>query len=55
MNFRPSLTNEEIVNHEDNEYFYAEKMGMDGAPCEHVFNECKMSILEMFSKISNTE
>lgn len=49
LQFRPSVTNEETVNHDDNEYLYAEKMGIDGAPCEHIFSECKISIVDMFS------
>lgn len=49
--FRPSLTNEEILHHEDNEYLYAEAMGKNGSPCEHIFNECKTSLLDIFAKI----
>lgn len=48
---RPSLTKDKVNDHADNEYLHAEKLGKDGAPCEHVFKECKMSILEQFSGI----
>lgn len=51
---RPSLTNEEIFNHEDNEYLYAEAIGKSGAPCEHIFRECKNSILDIFARIDST-
>ncbi|XP_031621583.1 uncharacterized protein LOC116339695 [Contarinia nasturtii] len=49
----PSLTDDgdEIVDHDDNEYFHAEKLGKEGAPCEHIFKECKISILDKFSGI----
>lgn len=49
--FRPSLTKDKIVNNDDYEYFHAEKLGKDGAPCDHVFHECKISILDQFSGI----
>lgn len=51
FNFRPSLTKDEVSDHTDNEYYHAEKLGKDGAPCEHVFKECKISILDQFSGI----
>lgn len=40
-----------MLDHEDNEYFYAEAMGKKGAPCERVFNECKTSLLDIFARI----
>lgn len=52
--FRPSLTNEDVTNHEDNEYLYAEAMGKNGAPCEHIFSECKKSLLDIFTKMDTT-
>lgn len=52
---RPSLTTDQITNHEDNEYLHAEKLGKDGAPCDRVFNECKMSILDQFTGIYTTK
>lgn len=48
---RPTLTKDEIDNHSDYEYYHAEKLGNDGAPCEHIFKECKQSILEQFSGV----
>lgn len=51
VEFRPSLTIEAVGSHDDYEYFHAEKLGKDGAPCEHAFKECKMSILDQFSGI----
>lgn len=51
---RPSLTNEDVINHEDNEYLYAEAMGKNGAPCNRIFNECEKSLLDIFSKIDST-
>lgn len=49
--FRPSVTNEEIHNHEDNEYLYAEAMGKKGAPCKRIFSECQRSLLDIFALI----
>lgn len=48
---RPSTSHDEITDHTDNEYYQAEKLGKDGAPCEHIFSECKASILDQFSGI----
>ncbi|XP_055326697.1 uncharacterized protein LOC129580374 [Sitodiplosis mosellana] len=47
----PSTSHDEIVDHTDNEYLHAEKLGSEGAPCEYVFNECKASLLEQFSGV----
>lgn len=55
MIFRPSMTNEEITDHSDNEYLYAERLGKEGAPCEQVFSECKMSILDQFTGMYNSQ
>lgn len=49
--YRPSLTNDEITDHSDYEYYRAEKLGKEGAPCEHVFNECETSILDKFTGV----
>lgn len=49
--FRPSITNDEISEHSDYEYLRAEMLGKDGAPCEQVFKECKVSILQQFGGI----
>lgn len=48
---RPSLTEDKLSDNADYEYLHAEKLGQDGAPCEHVFKECQMSILDQFSGI----
>lgn len=48
---RPSVTNEQITDQLDHEYLYAERLGKEGAPCQHVFSECKTSILEQFTGI----
>lgn len=48
---RPSTSHDEIIDHADNEYYQAEQLGREGAPCERVFNECKASILEQFSGV----
>ncbi|KAL5280321.1 hypothetical protein ACFFRR_004352 [Megaselia abdita] len=45
----PSTSNEDIVHHADNEYYHAENLGRSGAPCAHVFRECKRSLLQQFS------
>lgn len=50
-NFRPSSTNDEITEHSDYEYYRAEKLGQEGAACEHVFKECRASILDQFSGV----
>lgn len=52
---RPSLTTDHITYHEDNEYLHAEKLGQEGAPCERVFNDCKVSILDQFTGIYTTK
>ncbi|XP_031621776.1 uncharacterized protein LOC116339848 [Contarinia nasturtii] len=51
----PSSTIDPITKYEDNEYLYAEKIGKEGVPCEHIFNECKMSILDQFTGIYSTK
>lgn len=48
---RPTLTTDEISDHSDYEYFHAEKLGTEGAPCEQVFKECEISILDQFGGI----
>lgn len=53
--FRPTSTNDPIVKYEDNEYLYAEKLGKEGVSCEHVFKECKLSILDQFTGIYSTK
>lgn len=47
----PSLTKDEISYYTDNEYHHAEQLGNEGAPCEHIFKECKISILDVFSGV----
>ncbi|XP_055300283.1 uncharacterized protein LOC129567437 [Sitodiplosis mosellana] len=51
----PSLTTDHITHYEDNEYLHAEKLGQEGAPCEHVFNDCTTSILDQFTGIYTTK
>lgn len=48
---RPSLTNDEVEEYSDYEYYHAEKLGKEGAPCDQVFKECETSILDMFGGI----
>lgn len=48
---RPSTSHDAISDHSDYEYYYAESMGKDGAPCERVFSECKASLLDQFSGV----
>lgn len=52
--FRPSVTSEDVINHEDNEYLYAEAMGKNGAPCDRIFNECEKSLLDIFSIVETS-
>lgn len=52
--FRPSTTPDQISEHSDNEYLRAEQMGQSGAPCDKIFRECPISILNKFSGIYNT-
>lgn len=49
--FRPSATQDEVSDYSDYEYYRAERLGKEGAPCEHVFKECKISILEQFTGV----
>ncbi|XP_031621805.1 uncharacterized protein LOC116339870 [Contarinia nasturtii] len=45
----PSTTRDQISDYSDLEYYRAEKLGKEGAPCERVFKDCKISILEQFT------
>lgn len=45
------MTSDDITEPSDNEYFYAEQLGKDGASCEHAFSECDESILDRFSGV----
>lgn len=45
------MTKDEVEEYSDYEYYHAERLGKEGAPCEQVFNECKTSILDMFGGI----
>lgn len=49
--YRPSTTHDEVSEHSDYEYYRAEKLGKEGAPCEQVFKECNISILNQFSGV----
>ncbi|XP_039449120.1 uncharacterized protein LOC120428210 [Culex pipiens pallens] len=49
--FTPSTTTESLSEHNDNEYYRAEQLGREGAPCEQVFHECKQSILDVFTSV----
>ncbi|XP_038120306.1 uncharacterized protein LOC119770108 [Culex quinquefasciatus] len=49
--FTPSTTTESLSEHNDNEYYRAEQLGREGAPCEQVFHECKQSILDVFTGV----
>ena len=40
-------------DYSDNEYLHAEELGKAGAPCDKVFKECPISILNEFSGIYN--
>ena len=42
---------DELSEHADNEYFYAESIGRSGADCSLVFQGCKKSLLEHFSDV----
>ncbi|XP_050334100.1 uncharacterized protein LOC126761762 [Bactrocera neohumeralis] len=48
----PSSSVDELSEHADNEYFYAESIGRTGADCRLVFKGCKKSLLEHFSDVS---
>lgn len=45
------MTRDELSDHTDNEYLRAEELGKHGAPCDKIFKECSMSVLEQFSGI----
>ncbi|XP_055609709.1 uncharacterized protein LOC129756738 [Uranotaenia lowii] len=49
--FTPSSTTEPLSEHSDNEYFRAEQLGREGAPCALIFKECKHSILDVFTGV----
>lgn len=53
--FRPSSTSEPPSEHSDNEYYRAEQLGREGAPCHLVFHECQNSILDVFTGIHDPE
>ncbi|XP_055326696.1 uncharacterized protein LOC129580373 [Sitodiplosis mosellana] len=47
----PSATQDEISDYSDLEYYRAERLGKEGAPCERVFKDCRISILEQFTGV----
>ncbi|XP_058449376.1 uncharacterized protein LOC131429326 [Malaya genurostris] len=49
--FTPSTTAEPMSDHGDNEYYRAEQLGREGAPCEQVYHECKNTILDVFTGV----
>ncbi|XP_038114622.1 uncharacterized protein LOC6041203 [Culex quinquefasciatus] len=49
--FSPSTTTEQLSEYSDNEYYRAEQLGREGAPCDRIFHECERSILELFTKV----
>ncbi|XP_058824138.1 uncharacterized protein LOC131684906 [Topomyia yanbarensis] len=49
--FTPSTTAEPLSEHRDNEYYRAEQLGREGAPCKQVFQECKNTILDVFTGV----
>ncbi|XP_067647968.1 uncharacterized protein [Eurosta solidaginis] len=51
----PSSSADELSEHADNEYFYAEAMGRAGAKCGLIFKECTKSLLEYFSNVHTFE
>ncbi|XP_062560850.1 uncharacterized protein LOC134225080 [Armigeres subalbatus] len=53
--FTPSTTTEPLSDHSDNEYYRAEQLGKDGAPCHLVFCECQNSLLDIFTGVHDTE
>ncbi|XP_052890738.1 uncharacterized protein LOC128298962 [Anopheles moucheti] len=53
--FTPSSTAEPLSEHRDNEYFRAEQLGRDGAPCERIFPECVHSLLDIFTGVHDPE
>lgn len=48
---RPSTTKDDIRDPTHLEYFKAEEMGRHGEPCEQVFHDCRLSILDQFSGV----
>ncbi|XP_055547400.1 uncharacterized protein LOC129731430 [Wyeomyia smithii] len=49
--FTPSTTSEPVSEHSDNEYYQAEQLGREGAPCHQIYHECKNTILDVFTGI----
>ncbi|KAG4071209.1 hypothetical protein HA402_008944 [Bradysia odoriphaga] len=50
----PSSSKDTVNDHSLNEYYHAEEMGKSGAPCDHVFSECTISLVDKFSGIYTT-
>jgi len=50
----PSSSKDTLIDHSLNEYYRAEEMGKSGAPCDQVFRECKISLIDKFSGIYGT-
>lgn len=50
----PSTSPDEHVEHADGEYLAAEQMGRRREPCDQVFRECPVSVLDKFSGLYNT-
>ena len=51
LNCSPSLSADAVVKHRDNEYLAAEQLGRNGADCATIFHECRISMLDEFSKV----
>ncbi|XP_065079694.1 uncharacterized protein LOC135702550 [Ochlerotatus camptorhynchus] len=49
--FTPTTTEDPLSEHSDNEYYRAEELGREGAPCHVVFHECRNSILDVFTGV----
>ncbi|XP_019556337.2 uncharacterized protein LOC109425546 [Aedes albopictus] len=53
--FTPSTTTESMSDNSDGEYYRAEQLGRDGAPCHLVFHECGISLLDIFTGVHDSE
>ncbi|KAJ6644587.1 hypothetical protein Bhyg_09556 [Pseudolycoriella hygida] len=50
----PSSSKDFLCDNSINEYHRAEEIGKSGAPCDQVFRECTVSVVDKFSGIYNT-
>lgn len=47
----PSTSNDEVLKQGHYEYYFAEEAGKLAKPCDKLFKECEISVLDLFSGV----